>query len=70
MAASLTAEPAQTQTEIEREFPHDPALQLVHLARKRLAAEAESAGLGYLEYVRRVARGESPSAMAPVRQAA
>lgn len=44
-------------TKIEKtvgeEFPEDPALQQVHIARKILAKEAENAGLSYLEYVTR-----------------
>ncbi|MBT9169048.1 MAG: hypothetical protein DDT19_02400 [Syntrophomonadaceae bacterium] len=37
---------------VEEEFPDDPALQQVHIARKIIAKEAESEGLGFLEYVR------------------
>lgn len=35
----------------EAEFPGDPALQQVHIARKVLAREAELNGMAYLEYV-------------------
>lgn len=38
--------------EIEKEFPEDPALQQIHLARKILAREAEKQKLTYFEYVR------------------
>jgi hypothetical protein len=37
---------------VEKEFPDDPALQQVHIARKILAKEAELEGLSFLEYVR------------------
>ena len=38
--------------EIENEFPDDPALQQVHIARKIIAKEAESKGLSYIEYIK------------------
>ncbi len=34
------------------EFPDDPALQQVHIARKIIAKEAELEGLSFLEYVK------------------
>ena len=37
---------------IEEEFPDDPALQQVHIARKIIAKEAEHEGLSYLEYIK------------------
>ena len=37
---------------IEKEFPEDPALQQVHIARIIIAKEAESDGLSFLEYIR------------------
>lgn len=37
---------------VEEEFPGDPALQQVHIARKIIAIEAESEGLSFLEYVK------------------
>lgn len=37
---------------VEEEFPDDPALQQVHIARKILAKEAEFKGLSFLEYIR------------------
>ena len=40
------------QRSVEKEFPDDPALQQVHLAREILALEAKKAGMGYLEYIR------------------
>ena len=37
---------------IEAEFPDDPALQQVHIARKVIAREAELEGLSFLEYIK------------------
>ncbi len=37
---------------VEEEFPDDPALQQIHIARKIIAKKAEHAGLNYLEYIR------------------
>jgi hypothetical protein len=37
---------------VEEEFPDDPALQQVHIARKIIAKEAEHKGLSFLEYIR------------------
>jgi hypothetical protein len=34
------------------EFPGDPALQQVHIARKIIAKEAELEGMSFLEYVK------------------
>ena len=48
-----------TEKEIERirkmvaeEFPVDPALQQVHIARKIIAREAELEGLSFLKYTK------------------
>lgn len=41
---------------VEKEFPEDPALQQVHIARKFIAKEAESDGLSILEYIRIVGK--------------
>lgn len=41
---------------VEKEFPDDPALQQVHIARKILAKEAEQEGLGFLEYIKLVGK--------------
>jgi len=38
--------------DVEKEFPSDPALQQVHIARKILAREAEQRGSSFVEYVR------------------
>ena len=37
---------------VEKEFPEDPALQQVHIARKIVAKEAQLEGLSFLEYVK------------------
>jgi hypothetical protein len=37
---------------VKEEFPYDPAMQQVHMARKILAKEAEHEGLSYLEYIK------------------
>jgi hypothetical protein len=37
---------------VEEEFPNDPALQSVHIARKIIAKEAELEGLSFLEYIK------------------
>ncbi|MCX5914912.1 MAG: hypothetical protein NTV04_23625 [Deltaproteobacteria bacterium] len=37
---------------VEKEFPNDPALQQVHIARKVLSREAEIAGLSFIEYIK------------------
>ena len=40
--------------DVRREFPEDPAMQRVHLARRILSKEAELEGMSFLEYVRKV----------------
>ncbi len=37
--------------EVEREFPSDPALQQVHIARKLIAKQAENIGISLFEYL-------------------
>ena len=37
---------------VEREFPDDPALQQVHIARKIIAREAQLEGLSFIEYIK------------------
>ena len=39
---------------VEKEFPDDPALQQVHIARKLIAQEAAQEGVGVLDYIRRL----------------
>lgn len=40
---------------IEKEFPEDPALQQVHIARQIIRREAELNGMNFGDYVRIVA---------------
>ena len=42
----------QIEAMVEREFPDDPALQQVHIARKLIAKEAELEGLSFLQYIK------------------
>jgi len=42
----------KTRKEIEREFPGDPALQQIHLARKLISKEAKEKGLSLQEYIK------------------
>jgi cobalamin biosynthesis Co2+ chelatase CbiK len=37
---------------VEKEFPEDPALQQIHIARKIIAKEAELKGLTFLKYIK------------------
>ena len=37
---------------VEEEFPDDPALQQVHIAKKIIAKEAELEGLSFIEYIK------------------
>jgi len=41
---------------VEKEFPQDPALQQVHIARKIIAKEAELEGLSFFEYIRLISK--------------
>ena len=38
--------------EIRKEFPGDPALQQIHMARKRISVAAKSRGLSIIEYIK------------------
>ena len=39
---------------VEEEFPEDPALQQIHIARKIIAKETELKGLTFLEYTKTI----------------
>jgi hypothetical protein len=39
---------------VEEEFPEDPALQQIHVARKIIAKEAELKGLTFFEYIKAI----------------
>ena len=46
----------QIANSVEREFPNDPALQQVHLARRILQLEAQRAGMTFLQYSSKLAK--------------
>ena len=50
--------------EIEKEFPHDEALQQVHIARKILSQEAKEKGMGFFEYMRSIEKDLIKSSLA------
>ncbi len=39
--------------EVEREFPGDPALQQIHIARKMISQKAKKLGISLHEYITR-----------------
>ena len=53
---------------IEAEFPEDPALQQVHIARKIIAREAELEGLSFLEYVKSLGKQANDNGTWPAMQ--
>lgn len=52
MAGISTEEMNKIKRAVEKEFPHDMALQQIHIARKIIAHEAKQKGLSYYEYLR------------------
>ena len=42
----------EIRKKVEEEFPDDPALQQIHIARKIIVREAELAGMSYLKYIK------------------
>lgn len=52
MSKITVKEAEEIKRMIEKEFPNDPALQQVHIARKIIAREAELKGLSYIEYIK------------------
>ncbi len=42
----------QIREAVGREFPNDPALQQVHIARKIISAKANREGLTFFEYIK------------------
>jgi hypothetical protein len=48
---------------VEEEFPNDPALQQVHIARKIINKEAELAGLSFFEYIRILGKNKQTSSV-------
>ena len=54
---TLTEAEIRNITEVmEKEFPNDPALQQVHIARKITALEAEREGMSYVDYIKLLAK--------------
>jgi len=51
-----TNEIEKIKKEVKKEFPHDMALQQIHIARKILAKEAELKGMSYLEYIKYITK--------------
>ncbi|MBW2039072.1 MAG: hypothetical protein JRI46_05660 [Deltaproteobacteria bacterium] len=45
---------------VEKEFPDDPALQQVHIARKIIAKEAQLEGLSFFEYLKLLGKQVKP----------
>ena len=52
MAEITEKEREMIRKRVEAEFPNDPALQQVYIARKIIAREAELEGFGFIEYVK------------------
>jgi len=52
MVEISTKEMNRIKRAVEKEFPHDMALQQIHMARKIMAYEARQKGLSYFEYLR------------------
>jgi hypothetical protein len=42
----------EIKAKVKEEFPEDPALQQIHIARKIILKEAELAGKSYFEYIK------------------
>jgi hypothetical protein len=42
--------------DVEAEYPNDPAMQQVHIARKIIARKAELSGLSFFEYIKKLER--------------
>ena len=56
MGTISNEEMERIKKEVEKEFPADPALQQVHIARKILAKEAAEKGLGFIDYIRSLSK--------------
>jgi len=52
MADITHEEMIEIKRKVKEEFPGDPALQQVHIARKMLAKEAELSGLSFVDYIK------------------
>jgi len=58
MARITKAERERIRIAVEKEFPDDPVLQQVHIARKVLSKKAELEGLSFGEYIMKRHRQE------------
>ena len=56
MARISKAERKRIEAAVRKEFPDDPALQQVHIARKVLWRKAELEGLSFAEYIMKHSR--------------
>jgi hypothetical protein len=56
MGTISNEEMERIKKEVEKEFPADPALQQVHIARKILAKEAAEKGLDFVDYIRSLSK--------------
>jgi hypothetical protein len=54
MAIISNEEMDKIKEEVEKEFPGDPALQQVHIARKIISKEAELEGMDFFEYIQSI----------------
>jgi len=52
MTAISSEEIERIKKAVEKEFPFDPALQQVHIARKIISKEAEKKGMDFFDYIR------------------
>ncbi len=52
MAVLNNEEMERIRKAVEKEFPDDPALQQIHIARKIISKEAEQKGMGFFDYIR------------------
>lgn len=59
MARITKAERERIRIAVEKEFPDDPVLQQVHIARKVLSKKAELEGLSFGEYIMKRHRRKS-----------
>jgi len=51
-----TAEVEEISQAVEKEFPYDPALQAIYVARGIMRKEAEQVGVDYPIYIRELAK--------------
>ncbi len=63
MAALSKRDLDKIKKDIEAEFPNDPALQQVHIARKILARKAELSGLSFFDYIKQLEREEKEKSL-------